>query len=420
MKLLCLSNGHGEDSIAARILEELRLQAQDLDQNLELAALPLVGQGVAYRKLDVPLVGPVKAMPSGGFVYMDGRQLARDVGGGLVQLTLAQLRAIRQWSESGDAVLAVGDIVPLLMAWLSGAPYAFVGTAKSEYHLRDEQGPLPRQHWSERFEGWSGSVYLPWERWLLQRKRCRAVFPRDPLTAQILKRFHVPVFDLGNPMMDGLEPQGFEFESEPDALVVTLLPGSRAPEAYRNWQQILAAVEAIVQNKPARSVTFLAALSPELDLEQFGQLTRQQSWSETAVANRAVAQRSFKREQVYLHLIQGAFADCLHKAHLGLAMAGTATEQLVGLGKPVICFPGGGPQFTYAFAEAQTRLLGPSLTLVQQPTDAAAVVTSLLQDPDRLQLCGVNGRQRMGEAGAAGRIACCLRSLLLNPEAQSR
>jgi len=41
--------------------------------------------------------------------------------------------------------LSRGDIVPLLFAWLSGATYAFVGTAKSEYYLRDEAGPLPRQ-----------------------------------------------------------------------------------------------------------------------------------------------------------------------------------------------------------------------------------------------------------------------------------
>jgi len=40
-------------------------------------------------------------------------------------------------------------------------------------------------------------------------------------------------------------------------------------------------------------------------------------------------------------------------------MAGTATEQFVGLGKPAIAIPGIGPQFTAAFAEAQSRHLGP-------------------------------------------------------------
>jgi len=39
-------------------------------------------------------------------------------------------------------------------------------------------------------------------------------------------------------------------------------------------------------------------------------------------------------------------------------MAGTAAEQAIGLGKPVIQIDGKGPQFTKTFAEAQRRLLG--------------------------------------------------------------
>jgi len=58
-------------------------------------------------------------------------------------------------------------------------------------------------------------------------------------------------------------------------------------------------------------------------------------------------------------------------------MAGTATEQFVGLGKPAIAIPGMGPQFTAAFG-SQSRHLGPSLILVEQPTQVARVVQSLL------------------------------------------
>ena len=36
------------------------------------------------------------------------------------------------------------------------------------------------------------------------------------------------------------------------------------------------------------------------------------------------------------------------------SMAGTATEQAIGLGKPVIQIEGKGPQFTKTFAEAKT------------------------------------------------------------------
>ena len=133
-KLLVLSNGHGEDTIAVRIMEQL----QQSIPSLELLALPLVGDGYAYRRANFSLLCPSQAMPSGGFVYMDSRELWRDLQGGLLQLTLAQFQSIKQWSKEGGKILAVGDILPLFFAWISGAEYAFVGTAKSEYYLRDE------------------------------------------------------------------------------------------------------------------------------------------------------------------------------------------------------------------------------------------------------------------------------------------
>jgi uncharacterized protein (TIGR03492 family) len=96
LRLLVLSNGHGEDVIAVRILQELQRQLNPP----EIFALPLVGEGHAYQQLDIPLIGSVRTMPSGGFIYMDGRQLARDVRGGLLQLTLSQIKAVRRWVSS--------------------------------------------------------------------------------------------------------------------------------------------------------------------------------------------------------------------------------------------------------------------------------------------------------------------------------
>ena len=120
------------------------------------------------------------------------------------------------------------------------------------------------------------------------------------------------------------------------------------------------------------------------------------------------ANLTFRHQNAELILTQPVYKDCLHLADLAIAMAGTATEQFVGLGKPAIAIPGIGPQFTAAFAEAQSRLLGPSLILVEQPTQVARVVQSLLHDPDRLQLIAENGVRRMGKPGAANRIAACL------------
>jgi uncharacterized protein (TIGR03492 family) len=408
MKLLCLSNGHGEDVIALRLLRAL----QTFPNTPELAALPLVGKGHAFAQANIPLAGPVKQMPSGGFVYMDSRQLARDVRGGLLSLTLAQMRAVKQWAKTGGVVLAVGDIVPLLFAWWSGAPYAFVGTAKSEYYLRDEQGPLRRTSWFERLESWSGSVYLPWERWLMSRRRCRAVFPRDSLTTKVLQQWSIPAFDLGNPMMDGLEPAGVAFPlrsdlpEEAQPLTVVLLPGSRPPEAYRNWGIILRAVEKLKADFCQRALLCLGAIAPSLNLHPLRETLHHMGWQ-------SESEDTYSHGNATLELTQSAFNDCLHQSDVALAMAGTATEQFVGLGKPALIFPGEGPQFTPRFAEAQSRLLGPSVILLQHPDQTPEVVRSLLQDPDRLQLIGDNGHRRMGYPGASERIATVLMERLL-------
>lgn len=417
MKLLCLSNGHGEDVIAIRILQEL----QQHSAAPELAALPLVGEGRAYSQLDIPIIGPMQTMPSGGFIYMEGRQLVRDLRGGLLQLTLAQIKAIRRWSKRGGFILAVGDIVPLLFAGLSGAPYAFVGTAKSEYYLRDEAGVLPNRSFGET---WSGSVYYPWERWLMSRRRCKAVFPRDKLTTETLLKWSIPAFDMGNPMMDGITPEHpAPIFFEPDAelkemqrsLVVTLLPGSRVPEAYENWHQIARAATGFLDTFSERSLLFLGAIDPALNLNLFRQTLQTWGWhwqpSESTGSNLQLNDETaltFTQRNATLILTQNDYNLCLLKGDCCIAMAGTATEQFVGLGKPAIAIPGKGPQYTPAFAEAQTRLLGPSLTLVEQPDKVASVVQQLLRDPDWLQLIAENGHQRMGSPGAAKRIANCL------------
>lgn len=414
LPLLCLSNGHGEDVVAVRILQALQQHPTPVD----ITALPLVGEGHAYTQLGIPLIGSVQTMPSGGFFYMDGQQLMRDLRGGLLQLTWSQLKAVRNWVRSHMpeqvAILAVGDIVPLLFAWLSGANYAFVGTAKSEYYLRNETGLLPRQGWS-RWEGWSGSVYHPWERWLMSHRQCQAVFPRDSLTAEFLQKWSIPAFDLGNPMMDQLEPVESPLSTyisttkcQEQALTITLLPGSRSPEAYRNWQQILAVVTALSDSYP-QSLLFLGAIAPHLELKPLCQNLIDadfQAVSQPAsISDHAL---TFTSKNTCLILSKYIYNDCLHCADLAIAMTGTATEQFVGLGKPVITIPGNGPQFTYNFAEAQSRHLGPSIILLENPTQVAHAVQSLVSEPNRLRLIAENGYRRMGKPGAGERIADCL------------
>ncbi len=390
MKLLCLSNGHGEDVIAVRILTEL----QKKSPQIELVALPIVGAGKAYHSLDVPIWGKVQVMPSGGF-NQDHQQLWRDVQGGLIQLSIKQWRAVRRWAAAGGKILAVGDLVPLLLAWQSGAQYAFVGTAKSEYYLRHPDGELLAGH---SIESRLGGVYFPWERWLLSRPNCQAVFPRDRITTAALQKLGIPAHDLGNPMMDGLETDWKP--SDQEDLRLTLIPGSRLPEVYQNWELILQGLDSLLGGADTKKIGAVAAITPSLDRTEFENLLQQYHWQLLA--------DGWVKQNCTLNLWTGRYNDCLAYGQMAIAMAGTATEQFVGLGKPVIIMPGAGPQFTRLFAERQTRLLGESVILVGSPELLGEMVSEVMVDIDRLQRIRANGLLRMGQAGAAAKIADCL------------
>jgi uncharacterized protein (TIGR03492 family) len=400
MKLLCLSNGHGEDVIAVRILAEIQKQAPQA----EMMALPIVGEGKAYQSRSIPIWGKVQTMPSGGFVNMDSQQLWRDVQGGLIQLTGAQWQAVQSWAKTGGRILAVGDLVPLLFAWQSGANYAFVGTAKSEYYLRHPDGSLLAGH---NIESRLGGVYLPWERWLLSRPNCQAVFPRDRITTEVLQKFGIPAFDLGNPMMDGLETSWTPQDQKDVRL--TLIPGSRPPEAYQNWALILQGLDSLLKSIDHQTIGAVAAITPSLDITEFENLLRQYQWQTTA--------DGWVKQNCTLNLWVERYNDCLAYGQMAIAMAGTATEQFVGLGKPAIIMPGAGPQFTKLFAERQTRLLGASVLLLENPRMLGKVVQELLgnglddRDNDRLLRIRENGLLRMGRSGAAQKIAACLVNL---------
>jgi uncharacterized protein (TIGR03492 family) len=405
LRLLVLSNGHGEDEVAVRVLRQVHQICPDWD----VQALPIVDEGNAYKQAAIKIYGPTQsAMPSGGFIYMNQKEFLHDLRSGLPSLTWSQLQACRRWVQKDGCILAVGDIVPLLFARWSGAPFAFIGTAKSEYYLRSE---LPDSSiYRSPLKQWLDCVYLPWERWLMQNTQCKAVFPRDQLTSTLLKQWPIPVFDLGNPMLDDLVPQGIlTRDLLPNAPTILLLPGSRPPEAYANWQLILEGITPLALE--GKKFVFIAAIASQIDLTELRTTAISAGWQvDERYSELPIPYGWLTLNNAQILLVQQAFSDCLHLADVAIAMAGTATEQCVGLGKPVITIPGAGPQFTWAFAEAQSRLLGPSLQLLQSPSAVSAQVKLLLQalpQPKYFQ----NGQQRMGCPGASIRIARQIQAL---------
>lgn len=405
-QVLFLSNGHGEDLNSSLILQALQQQ----EPAAELAALPIVGEGRAYQRLGVPIIGPTETLPSGGFNYINvGRllnpanwtrdsnplNLVRDLLAGLVALTWGQVQAVRRYSHDCDLLMATGDVVPILFARITGRPFMAFLVSTSSYYEGQIKLPL-----------------LAW--WGLRSPQCRHVFTRDAYTAQDLQRRGLSKASFaGYPVMDVLIPTGKDLQLRSDQPVVALLPGSRLPEALHNLALQLQLCEAIAEHRPCQ---FVAALVPSITTEQLRAIAAHHGWTITPT-NATTGQLTKGSMQVSYH--QDAFPDILHQCDLALGMAGTAVEQAVGLGKPVVQIIGPGPQFTYPFAEAQMRLLGPSvMTVGQRPatpellTQAAAKVVSVLADADYRQQCVTNGQERLGNPGGSERIASHLAEFL--------
>jgi uncharacterized protein (TIGR03492 family) len=202
-------------------------------------------------------------------------------------------------------------------------------------------------------------------------------------------------------MMDDLEPKNKLTRDQLPAHTATilLLPGSRPPEAYENWAFILEGITPLAVQ--GERLVFIAAIAPLIDIEQLKQPATALGWQ---VDEPFQSNLCLRLHYAHMLIVKQAFNDGLHLADLAIATAGTATEQCVGLGKPIITLPGNGPQFTWAFAEAQSRLLGPSIHLLTNRGAIAPTVLELTRHSQRQSFYQQNGRQRMGSAGAALRI----------------
>ncbi len=405
-RLLVLSNGHGEDLIALRLIRALRERRPDLD----VLVLPLVGEGDCFRQPEslgeLRCVGPRQRLPSGGFSNQSLRGLLRDLGAGLPLLSWRQWRLVRHWGHSGQPILAVGDLLPLLLAWASGAPYGFVGTPKSDYTWRSGPGRDPL---ADRYHRCKGSEWDPWEWALMGRPRCRLVAVRDALTARGLRRHGVPAVAPGNPMMDGLEPS-----PPPRTLAgsrrLVLLCGSRLPESLRNFERLLGALE---QLPPSEPLVLLCPTGSRPSPRELGAALRSRRFSPTALPTGSGAAAAWRRGERLVLLGPGRFALWAGWGEVGLATAGTATEQLVGLEVPTLSLPGPGPQFKPAFAGRQSRLLGGAVHSCASAAELARALERLLGDPQRRRALGRIGRRRMGEPGGSARLAALIERQLL-------
>ncbi|MBE9063284.1 lipid-A-disaccharide synthase-related protein [cf. Phormidesmis sp. LEGE 11477] len=393
-RLLYISNGHGEDNHSSHIIRTLRA----IRPELEIAALPIVGEGSAYRKIDVPIVGPTYTLPSGGFTYMNRLRLVDDIRAGLLTMTWKQYQAMRDYIGQVDFVAATGDTIGQAFAYLSGKPFvSFIS-------------PL-----SAMYEGRLNMDLILWQ--ILKTERCKAVATRDAYTAEDLRKQGLAKVTFGGiPSLDRLKPTGKDIQLAEDKKMVALLPGSRTAEAVRNFKlEMQLALEAAQLNP---DLQFRAALVPSVMTEvdriaadEGWQCQRQQSGDRTWISLSASADAHYPNP-VEILCYSDAFSDIACRCDLVVGMAGLAVDQAMAIGKPIVQIAGEGPQFTYAFAEAQDRLLGLSVQTIGKQAatpeilkEAAAYVVKTVEDDDYAKACIQNGQERFGPFGASARIA---------------
>ncbi len=386
-RVLFLSNGYAEDLIAVTTIKKLREE----DPKLEIKALPLVGEGTVYEGVNIEILGPRKMLPSGGFAGFHPWSLLKDLAAGGLKVLLQQMDALRRERSWADLVVSVGDVfLVILSAALIKKPIVFLATAKSD-HARGM-----KDHY--RIEKY------------IMGRLCRLVFARDERTAASLKKWGMPSLYVGNVMMDCLEVTGKDFGVGSRKYVVGILPGSKG-EAYDNLKIILEAVKVIETKEPYRDrVNYLLALAPSLSLKKLIPLISPYGWqvkdTPAFQKKRGLIAYLTSAQGISIKIIQGRFGDVLNLSQVVIGLSGMGNEQAVGMGRPVVSFPGRGPQITWHFLKAQKQLLGGAVSMVKPEGKAVAEeVCSLLDDPKRRERCARMGTERMGGPGAAGRIA---------------
>ena len=398
--VLLLSNGHGEDLSGAKIAEAL------MARGIAVEALPLVGHGRPYRQVGVPVLGRTRECSTGGLGYTSLAGQLREIREGQWTYLLGRLLWLARHRSRFQRVVGVGDLLAVLGAWLGGQEAAVYLVAYSSHY--------------------EGRLRLPWPCGaLLRSPRIVQIWSRDVLTAhQLSAQLGKPVVFAGNPFLDGVmevSKPSAPAQATPQGQSLALLPGSRMPEALQNLGLMLQVVSRLpialhAGQQEHQNLRIQAALVSSLTAEAIEAMAAPLGWQ-------LDPSRSLLRGGPWqVELGWGQFAAILNRADLALASAGTASEQAVGLGKPVLQLCGRGPQFTVTFAEAQRRLLGPGVScatgqpgsgaVLQATADLAAQHLIALADPEagprwRRQLAAL-GAERIGAAGGSAQIATAI------------
>ena len=370
-RVLFVANGNGEDSIAAEIIRKL-------PKSINAEAYPMVGNGRAYDEL-CPIVGPRAQIPSEGWRHTAG-SVSRDLKGGMLSGILPSVKFLKSVRRRYDKIVGVGDGVGPLLCWLAGLQIdIYLDVFKSGFAHR----------------------YSFFERIVIGRA-AKTVFCRDIMLAGALCQAGIDGRSAGNVMLDCV-PYG-TYDMAPHrtrTLAVTLLPGSRQTTADSLAMQIGALTLLSDEWAPDIFVAVATGIDPK-DLAKATGLTYR-----AGTGQQHADLGMLEGQGLQLHLAHGVLGNLIEGSDLILSQAGTATQQALGLGKPVITFNRADNRAKRMRDEQS--LMGEARILTQQSqVDLAAAMQGLLADSETRARLGKIGRERLGGPGTIEAVLALL------------
>ena len=338
-KILILSNGHGEDLSGSLLAQELTKIGNQVD------ALPIVGNGDIYKKNKIKVVCKTKEFGTGGLGYNSLKGRINDIFNGQIIYFFNKLLLTFLLRKKYKYFLVVGDIVPITFAWLCRKKFFVYLVAYSSHY--------------------EGKLRLPWpSKFFLSSNKLQNLYTRDQLTSNDLtKQLGRKVFFYGNPFMDVFLSTKKQLKKT--LFKIVLLPGSRMPEVVNNFYAMIDILEDLSKYRYFEEVEFNFAIVNNFSPQKIMKILSYNKW--LLQKNRTNKENLvMKYKSIVVYFRWNSFEEILFNSDLVLSMAGTATEQAVGLNKPVIQIEGYGPQFTKSFAEAQRRLLGKYIFCITQ------------------------------------------------------
>ncbi|MDC3147085.1 lipid-A-disaccharide synthase-related protein, partial [Prochlorococcus sp. AH-716-I09] len=378
---LILSNGHGEDLSGSLIAKQF------INSGYSVHALPIVGKGTHYEKEKIKVIGKTKEFSTGGIGYNSFRGRLTEIFGGEIFYLLKRLFLAFKIKKKYDYFFVVGDIVPVFFAWVCKKNFFTYLVAYSSHY--------------------EGKLKLPWpSKFFLLSQKAKKIYTRDSLTAKDLTlQLKKKVSFLGNPFMDKFFSRNKELKKS--EFSIGLFPGSRFPEILENFVLILEVLEALSDLRYFQKMEFNFAIVNALSSSKIKEIFKNRRWIYLEKIDEKYLLK-FQYKSLKVNLYWNTFDAILLKSRCCICMAGTAAEQAIGLGKPVIQIEGKGPQFTKSFAEAQRRLLGKYVFCassyknkndqINQTIKLIIKVIYLIKlDKKFLISCNENAKKRLGE-----------------------